>query len=125
MEKYEKISEKVSQVSNIISEVEKESVQMIKDILKERDDHTIDFTDLDMNELGVTYDGGVHPEYGTNAFSTVSAVYLDKDGNVRLDTEDDDEYSITRAQAAQGGLVAYNILSYMMDFLEAEEEEQE
>lgn len=65
--------------------------------LKEHDGR-IDFADengtLDDRPC-VTYDGGRHPEYNTNAFSSVYAVFL-KDGDIMLETEDDFEYSISR-----------------------------
>lgn len=43
----------------------------------------------------VTYDGGRHPEYDSNPYSTVYSVFL-KDGKIMLETEDCDEYEIDR-----------------------------
>lgn len=48
----------------------------------------------------VTYDGGRHPEYDSNPYSTVKGVYL-KDGKIMLDTEDYDEYSIDRIDTVE------------------------
>lgn len=48
----------------------------------------------------VTYDGGRHPEYDSNPYSTVKGVYL-KDGKIMLDTEDCDEYSIDRIDTVE------------------------
>lgn len=47
----------------------------------------------DGTSVCVTYDGGNHPEYASNAFSTVKGVYL-KNGEIVLDTEDCSEYYI-------------------------------
>ena len=40
-----------------------------------------------------TYDGGRHPEYDANPYSTINTIKYD-DGNILLDTEDVDEYDI-------------------------------
>ena len=51
----------------------------------------------DENECGeilsVIYDGGNHPEYNANPFSTVNGLYL-KNDNIVIDCEDCDEYYI-------------------------------
>jgi hypothetical protein len=44
--------------------------------------------------VSVTYDGGRHPEYASNAFAQVDGIYLNKKGNIVLNIEDDDEYGI-------------------------------
>ena len=41
----------------------------------------------------VAYDGGNHPEYASNCFSSVYAIFK-KDGHVYLDIEDCEEYDI-------------------------------
>lgn len=64
----------------------------IKKVLEERGG-SIDLTDSgDM--VSVTYDGGNHPEYASNAFSLVEGVYLDKNGDIVLQIEDCSEYPI-------------------------------
>ena len=45
--------------------------------------------------LTVPYDGGRHPEYASNEFSNVDAIYL-KDDKVFLSIEETDEYEIDR-----------------------------
>ena len=54
---------------------------------------SIDFTEVD-NMVSVTYDGGNHPEYASNAFSMVEGVFLDKDGDITLQVEDCSEYPL-------------------------------
>jgi len=57
--------------------------------------------------ISVTYNGGNHPEYASNAFSTVNGVYINSkgiyvssngvhinSGDIYLDTEDCSSYSI-------------------------------
>lgn len=46
-------------------------------------------------DVMVSYDGGRHPEYDSNMYSNLYAVYL-KDGEIYLDIEDTNEYSIDR-----------------------------
>lgn len=62
--------------------------------------------------LTVTYDGGRHPEYDTNAFSEVSSIYL-KDGKIYLDTEDCEEYSIDRINDDE----VYNVAMFVYEML--------
>ena len=57
----------------------------------------------------VTYDGGHHPEYATNAFSQVNAVFV-KGDKLYLDIEDDDEYGIERVPSSEVITIAYDLL---------------
>ena len=43
--------------------------------------------------ISVSYDGGNHPEYASNCFSTVYSVFMGKDG-IYLSIEDCDKYPI-------------------------------
>lgn len=53
--------------------------------------NTIDLTDTD--GVSVMYDGGNHPEYASNAFSSVYSVFM-KDNSIYLETEDCSQYDI-------------------------------
>lgn len=64
----------------------------IKKFLAERGG-SADFTGCE-EMVTVTYDGGNHPEYASNAFSLVEGAYLDKYGEIKLQTEDCSEYPI-------------------------------
>ena len=82
-------------------EIKKRSINYLKRILKKRDGKRLELLDECGENWGgqfiaVTYDGGRHPEYNANICSQVKAVFLGKDGNVYLDIDDDDEYSIDR-----------------------------
>ena len=61
------------------------------------------------NFICVTYDGGHHPEWATNTFSEVKAVFV-KDNKLYLNTEDDDEYEIWRVPSNQVINIAYDLL---------------
>jgi hypothetical protein len=54
----------------------------------------IKFSDMD-DSVCVTYDGGNHPEYASNAFSEVHGVFR-RGNKIYLNTEDCDEYEIDR-----------------------------
>jgi len=75
-----------------------ESLDYLKKLCEENG--TINFEVLDIC-VAVTYDGGNHPEYASNAFSDVIDVHLDKNGNVELCTEDCYEYEVDRVCAAE------------------------
>lgn len=71
----------------------------LKKVLKKAENHTISFFDnegeaIDNDYVSVIYDGGRHPEYASNAFSNVNAVFLNSKGRICLDIEDCDEYEI-------------------------------
>ena len=57
----------------------------------EKHNNFIDLTETD--GVSVMYDGGNHPEYASNAFSSVYSVFM-KDGDIYLETEDCDQYDI-------------------------------
>jgi len=92
------------QMQSMIDEVKKRSLDYIRAELEKADDNYISFVDDEGEPIGgdslcVTYDGGRHPEYASNAFDMVKGVYLKyhegrKQMLIMLDTEDDDEYYI-------------------------------
>lgn len=75
-------------------DIRKESERYIKNYLKKHG-NSVDITENE-NMISVTYDGGNHPEYASNAFSIVKGIFLDKNENICLNTEDCDEYHIDR-----------------------------
>jgi hypothetical protein len=69
--------------------------EYIKIVLKENNGN-IDFDDYDPDTfVSVPYDGGNHPEYASNCFSTVYGVFIHKDGDICLNTEDCDCYPLS------------------------------
>ena len=89
MEKFQKVAEKWIEARK---ELRKECEDFLKHILKANNNRIEWESDEEM--VCVTYDGGSHPEYASNAFSMVSSVYTGKDGKILLDTEDDSEYNL-------------------------------
>lgn len=86
-------------IQPVREEVRKRCISYLKRVLKKRDGNSISFFDndgfaIDDQYATVSYDGGRHPEYDSNVFSNVEAVYLDKKGNVVLETEDTSDYSV-------------------------------
>ena len=89
----------------MMREVKNECLAYIKGELEKAEDNYISFLDEDGEPIVggdmvyVTYDGGRHPEYASNAFDFVRGVYLKwhedrKEMLIMLDTDDDDEYYI-------------------------------
>jgi hypothetical protein len=88
-----------------------ECLAYIKGELEKAEDNYISFLDEDGEPIGgdmvcVTYDGGKHPEYESNAFDMVKGVYLKRhEGRnetlIMLDTEDDDEYYIGNIEVGE------------------------
>ena len=72
------------------------------------EDHnnSISFYNIDKQEyvgdeqVTVTYDGGNHSEYASNAFSTIENAFV-KDGKIYLGIEDCEEYEIDRCQVEE------------------------
>lgn len=87
--------------SRIRAACKKAAVEYIKKNLATFENGRLEFEKVDpefednTGELCVTYDGGNHPEYDTNPYSTVNAIYLDKD-EIYLDTVDCDAYALSR-----------------------------
>lgn len=69
----------------------------------------------------VAYDGGNHPEYASNCFSSVNAIFK-KDGHVYLDIEDCEEYDIDSLSINELMDVTESVL-YTIEHENDEEEE--
>lgn len=63
----------------------------MRDALLNVEDNRVEIDEENM--MAVPYNGGNHPEYASNCFSTLNAVYL-KDNTIYLDIEDCEEYEI-------------------------------
>ena len=99
--------------SNIATKLKQECVDYLTQVTKENE--SIEF-DLNQDEyVCVSYDGGSHPEYGGNLYSTVYSVSFNKDKNrLSIETEDDDDYTVDRLSADEIytlALAVYNKLN--------------
>lgn len=89
MEKFQKIAKKWIGVQD---ELRRECIEFLKRVLQANNNH-LEWDDSELDSsVCVTYDGGNHPEYASNAFSTVTAIDLNKDGFITLEIEDCPEY---------------------------------
>lgn len=59
--------------------------EYLKALIKEHD--VIDFSDCE-DTPAVCYDGGNHPEYASNMYSTVRKIYVNHNGELIFETED-------------------------------------
>jgi len=65
------------------------------------DGSRIDLLDEDgYAQMSVNYDGGNHPECGSNVYSVVRSVF-NKSGKIYVEIEDDDEYPIDNLSTAE------------------------
>lgn len=90
MEKFEKTAKKLLK---ILPQLRKECVEFLTNKLRENNNKL----SWDCCKIGkyvsVCYDGGRHPEYASNVFSSVDGVFIE-DNKIYLDTEDDSKYPI-------------------------------
>lgn len=105
-----KVIELKKQITEKEHQIKKGCIDYLKKTIKELGGTIC--TDGEEDTLTVTYDGGRHPEYDTNAFSEVSSIYL-KDGKIYLDTEDCEEYSIDRINDDE----VYNVAMFVYEML--------
>jgi hypothetical protein len=98
---FSKTEKKMDSITPIIKEIRKESIQYLKEVA-EKNNGYFDLTeyDDDYGSVCVTYDGGNHPEYASNAFSTVQAVKVE-DGTLMFETEDTDWYDSCNVETTE------------------------
>jgi len=104
------------QYAKISSKLRKGSIDYLKVILT-NNNNKIDWKELNLPEyVSVSYDGGNHPEYASNVYSTVTAIKWDtRTEEVVLDTEDSSNYPIDSVTTDE----LYNLC----DFLDMYKEE--
>ena len=82
--------------SNIAAQLKQECVDYLTQVTKENGSIEFDLEQDDEN-VCVSYDGGRHPEYASNLYSTVYSVSFNADKNrLSIETEDDDDYTVDR-----------------------------
>lgn len=89
MEKYQKTWE---QVLPLLKQMRGECIEFLTNVLDKNPDG-IDLQQFEKDggeSVCVTYDGGNHPEYASNAFSQVYMVKKDGTGHIIFETEDAD-----------------------------------
>ena len=92
-EQFKAVSNAVSDYYALMGKIRKTCLDILIDLLSEEDGNRVEISEENM--MSVPYDGGNHPEYASNCFSMLNAVYL-KDDVIYLDIEDCDAYEIDR-----------------------------
>lgn len=82
-------------------EINERCINYLKKTLEEAENKRISFLNengeyINDTPLCVSYDGGNHPEYASNVFNNVQAIYLDEKNNIKLDTDECNDYGIER-----------------------------
>ena len=113
-------------IQPVREQIRKRCISYLKRVLKKREGKSILLYDedgdaIDDEYVTVTYDGGRHPEYDSNAFSNVGAVYLDEKGNIMLDTDDCDEYEIDNITWDELYTLAEYVYNHALPFWKAQE----
>lgn len=72
-----------------------------------------DNSDHEFDVVTVSYNGGRHPEYASNCYSTVYGVFL-KNDKLYLNIEDCDEYPANEVTAEE----LFNVASLTLDIIE-------
>ena len=105
-----KAGELYDSILPIQREIREKSEKYLQMVLAEHDGK-IDFNDYNPQEwVSVPYDGGNHPEYASNCFSTVNGIYIPKDGGqIHLDIEDCSEYPLSDVNWDD----VYNVADYI------------
>ena len=106
-----KFQETLNEWVKVNKQLYKDCEQYLKEML-EKNGGSIEF-DTENEFVSVTYDGGNHPEYKSNAYSQVLRAYI-KDGEICLETEDTKEYPICRIEASE----LYDICNYIEFYVE-------
>ena len=100
--------------SNIATKLKQECVDYLTQVTKENRSIEFDW-EQDDEYICVSYDGGGHPEYASNLYSTVYSVsFNDKEKRLSVETEDDDDYTVDRLSADEVytlALAVYNKLN--------------
>lgn len=109
MEKFEKTAKKLLK---ILPQLRQECVEFLKNKLKENN-NKLSWNSFEISEyVSVCYDGGNHPEYASNVFSSVEGVFIDDD-EIYLNIEDDDKYSIDNVNTKE----LLDVCSYIVEHI--------
>ena len=97
MEKFEKTAKKLLK---ILPQLREECVEFLTNKLRENNNKlSWDFCGIG-EYVSVCYDGGRHPEYASNVFSSVEGVFIEDD-KIYLNIEDDDKYPIDNVNTTE------------------------
>ena len=84
------------ELSKLSAKLKQECVGYLTQATKENGSIEFDL-EQDYENVCVSYDGGRHPEYGGNVYSTVYSISFNDDENrLSIEIEDDDDYTVDR-----------------------------
>lgn len=110
MEKFEKTAKKLLK---ILPQLREECVEFLTNKLRENNNKlSWDCCEID-EYVSVCYDGGRHPEYASNVFSSVEGVFIEDD-KIYLNIEDDGKYSIDNVNTTE----LLDVCSYIVEHVE-------
>lgn len=82
--------------------------------------------DPEYNEyFTASYDGGSHPEYASNCFSQVDAIFIDAKLGLCVEIEDDPKYEITRMLSVEIIDLAQLVHDAVLPRIQEEQDEEE
>lgn len=94
MKKREKFQELSEQWLKLQGQVRKECIKFLKRVLKANNNHLEwDDTELDCS-VTLSFNGGNHPEYASNVYSTLQAIDMNDNGDITFEIEDCPDYDI-------------------------------
>lgn len=102
----------------------------LKAMLEVREGKKLIFNDIDEDyqccygNATISYDGGNHPEYASNAFSELYGIGLDEKGDLYFVIEDCDEYYAERVWSVDELIDAKDLVDYILE-TEKENKEEE
>ena len=105
-----------------LREAREAAIEYITRIVKKHGGEVVFDMDYDVENVTILYDGGNHPEYASNCYSTVYRVY-EENGEVLLETEDSSGYSFDRMRT--GDIIDVADAIYKSADLRITEEESE
>ena len=116
-EKYSSIVNNIlKEYSKIQNKVRNICYDFIKDFLTNvaNNEIVIDYSDFP-EYITVTYDGGNHPEYASNVFSTINRIYM-RNNELYVDTEDTTTYNLNNATTDDLASICTFIITYSDKF---------
>ena len=85
--------------SNIATKLKQECIDYLTQVTKEHGSIKFNLEQYD-ECVCISYDGGRHPEYDTDLYSTVYSIIFNDDKNrLSIDMEYDDDYTVDRLSA--------------------------
>ena len=115
--------EKMLGIANRMVELQKElrieCIGYLTDLLRSKGG-SVEFNCADY-PFCVAYDGGNHPEYATNLYSTVYGASLNDKGIIEFETEDCDEYNVDRVSTMELWTIVHDIIDGGDDVFETED----